>query len=458
MAEIYSINPRTEQIIGVIPESTILEVDEKITNAKSAFESWANLSLHERIGFLEKISQKLEQNKIELIDIICKEVGKPEASAQWEVNDAIKSIHYYMNQIPSLHKVNIKIDEDSFKNTKAFIDYTPYGVIGLITPWNYPCCLSFWTIAPALLSGNTIVYKPSEYSSFVGRMIYDILDEVLPHNVFNIVIGSKNIGKYLVESDIDKLFFTGSVNAGHDIVKNIGIKAYSLELGGKDAFIVCEDADIEMTTGAAAWGAFTNAGQVCTSLERCYVHEDILEKFVDSLIQKVSNLTIGKDIQPLISNTQLEKVQSHLEDANNKGCTVLIGGKRANMQGYFFEPTILVDVDHSMKIMKEETFGPILPIMTFTNEDEAVDLANDSKYGLSATIWTKDIEKGNELSEKIKVGMAFINEINFSFDGGDYWGGIKESGNKSSESKLMQCLMAKSYVVYSGSEKRSWWY
>lgn len=458
MAKIYSINPRTEQIIGVIPESTILEVDKIIINAKSAFESWGNLSLHERIGFLEKISEKLEQNKTELIDIICKEVGKPEASAQWEVNDAIKSIYYYIDQIPSLHKVNITIDEDSFKDTKAFIDYTPYGVIGLITPWNYPCCLSFWTIAPALLSGNTIVYKPSEYSPFVGRMIYDIIDEVLPHNVFNIVIGSKNIGKYLVESDIDKLFFTGSVNAGHDIVKNIGIKAYSLELGGKDAFIVCEDADIEMTAGAAAWGAFTNAGQVRTSLERCYVHEDILEKFLDSLMKKVTNSTIGKPIQPLISNTQLEKVQSHLEDAINKGCKVLIGGKRAKMQGYFLEPTILVDVDHSMKIMKEETFGPILPIMTFTNEDEAVDLANDSKYGLSATIWTKDIEKGKKLGKKIKVGMAFINEINFSFDGGDYWGGIKESGNKSSESKLMQCLMAKSYVIYLGSEKRRGWY
>ena len=458
MTQIISINPITEQIIGVNQESRISEVDEKIDNAKKAFLSWRDLSIDERILFLKKISENLDKNKTKLADMICEEVGKPEAMAQWEVNDAINSIEYYTNQVKSLHEIDIKINKYDLKDTKAFIDYTPYGVIGLITPWNYPCCLSFWTIVPALLSGNTIVYKPSEYSSFVGRMIFDIIDEVLPPNVFNIILGSENIGKHLVRSDIDKLFFTGSVKAGHDIVKNIGIKPYSLELGGKDAFLVCKDADIEMSTGAAAWGAFTNAGQVCTSLERCYVHEDILDEFLNLLTQKVSNLTIGEDIQPLISNKQLKKVQSHLDDANEKGCKVLTGGKRADMKGYFFEPTILIDVNHSMKIMNEETFGPILPIMTFTNEEEAVDLANDSKYGLSACIWTKDIERGIELCKKIKVGMALINEINFALDGGDYWGGIKESGNKSSESKLMQCLMAKSYIVHSGTEKRSRWY
>ncbi|UCG95795.1 MAG: aldehyde dehydrogenase family protein, partial [archaeon] len=330
-----------------------------------------------------------------------------------------------------------------------------YGVIALITPWNYPLSLTMWTIVPALLPGNTLVFKTSEYSTKVGEKIDKLLNGVLPGGVLNTVFGGDDPGKELVKSDIDKLFFTGSVGAGKDIMKNIGIKPLALELGGKDAFIVCEDADIDLAVRGAVWGSMGNCGQVCSAVERIYVNRKISGDFIKKLVEETKKIEKGRDVGNMVNEEQFKKAEEHVKDAVSKGAKVLCGGEGEDL---FFEPTVLTDVSRDMKVMSEETFGPVVPVIVVENDEEAINLSNDSKFGLGASIWTRNIERGREIGGKLEVGMIWINDVNLPYEGGDYWGGFKESGLANSESKIMQCLKKKSFIIYRVKEKRVWWY
>jgi acyl-CoA reductase-like NAD-dependent aldehyde dehydrogenase len=291
-----------------------------------------------------------------------------------------------------------------------------------------------------------------------GQRINKAINHIFPKGVFNTIYGNETVGKILVKSDIDKLFFTGSVEAGKDIIKNIGIKPVALELGGKDSAIVCKDADMDLAIKGIVWGAINNAGQVCTSTEKVYVDAGIAEEFIKKIVKEVKSLRKGIDFGPLVNESQLKKVEDHVKEALSKSAKALCGGNKIAGKGFFFEPTVLINVKEDMKIMSEETFGPIIPIKAVKNEEEAIELTNNSKYGLGATIWTKAIEKGKAIGDKINVGTVWINDVNLPFAGGDYWGGIKSSGLRNSESKLMQCLKAKNFITYSGKEKRAWWY
>ena len=432
-----------------------MEVNEAVLKAKNAFPIWSSLSVEERIEYMKKLSELLEKEKADITEIIMKEVGKPEIEAETEVIDAQASINHYSNEILKVDTKKMEFDEEAFPDTEGYVEFVPFGVIGLITPWNYPLSLPIWTIVPALLAGNTIIFKPSEYSTEADKKINELLNKVLPDGVFNTVLGGDELGKELVKSEIDKLFFTGSVKAGKDIMKNIGIKPVSLELGGKDAFIVCEDADIDLTVKGLLWGATGNCGQVCVAAERVYVNKKIAEKFVKNLVKEAKGLKKGKDIGDMINEVQIKKVESHIKDAVSKGAKILCGGKG---EGLFFEPTVLTNVSKEMKIMTEETFGSVIPVIVVESDEEAISFANNSKFGLGATIWSKDIERGRKIGKKLNVGMIWINDINLPFEGGDYWGGTKESGLVSSESKVMQCLKKKSFIIYKGKEKRGWWY
>ena len=448
-----SINPATWEINGEVQASSLKDINNAVSLAKAAFPSWKETK---RIALLKKLSELLEKEKENFIAIIMKEIGKPRIEAETEILDTLGEIEYYCNK--EIKGIEIEFNKDSFPNTEGVVKFEPFGVIGIISPWNYPLSLPMWTIIPTLLAGNTIVYKPSENSSLTGQMINKAINHIFTKGVFNTIYGNETVGKILVKSDIDKLFFTGSVEAGKDIQKNIGIKPVALELGGKDSAIVCKDADMDLAIKGIVWGAINNAGQVCTSTEKVYVDAGIAEEFIKKIVKEVKSLRKGIDFGPLINESQLKKVEDHVKEAISKGAKILCGGNKIAGKGFFFEPTVLINVKEDMKIMCEETFGPILPIKAVKNEEEAIELTNNSKYGLGATIWTKDIEKGKAIGDKINVGMVWINDVNLPFAGGDYWGGIKSSGLRNSESKLMQCLKAKSFITYAGKEKRAWRY
>ena len=458
MAIIKSINPSNEELLGEVSASSTEEVNNAVSFAKERFGSWKNTKIEERIKLLKMLSELLEEEKTNFTELIIKEIGKPKIEAETEVLDSQGAIYYYCEKIQKIKDKYIDFDQEFFPKTNGFVKFEPQGVIGLITPGNYPLSLSMWTIVPALLTGNSIVYKPSENSVLIGQKINAVINKIFPKGVFNTIHGNSEVGKFLVKSDIDKLFFTGSVEAGKHIIENIGLKPVVLELGGKDSAIVCKDANIELAVKGIVWGALNNAGQVCTSVEKVCVSEEIADEFINKVFEEVKKLRKGIDFGPLINNEQLNKVDKQVKEAISKGAKILIGGKAIQGKGFFFEPTVLVNVKEEMKIMLEETFGPIIPIKTVKNIDEAIELTNNSKYGLGVTIWTNDIEKGKEIGEKISVGMVWINDVNLPISGGDYWGGTKLSGLRCSESKLMQCLKVKTFVSYSGKEKRDWWY
>lgn len=308
--KIKSINPSTEEIIGEVAASSNQDIKNAIFEARKKFELWRATPVEKRIELFKELSKLLERKKSNFTELIMKEVGKPKIEAETEISDSQASIDYYCEKIGEIEEKNINFDREFFPKTQGSVTFVPHGVVGLITPWNYPLSLPMWTIVPALLTGNTIVFKPSENSILVGQKIDEMINEIFPKGVFNTIYGDAEAGKFLVKSDVDKLFFTGSVEAGKDIIKNIGLKPVSLELGGKDSAIVCRDANLNLAVKGVVWGAINNAGQVCTSIERVYVHEKIAKEFIEKVVEEVKKLRAEIDFGPLINKEELNKVEN----------------------------------------------------------------------------------------------------------------------------------------------------
>jgi succinate-semialdehyde dehydrogenase/glutarate-semialdehyde dehydrogenase len=313
------------------------------------------------------------------------------------------------------------------------------GVIGIITPWNFPFMLSLNPTVQALAAGNAVVLKPSEITPFVGLALAKLFaDAGLPENVFQVVTGDGSTGAALVDSGCDKISFTGSARTGRRIAEACGraLVPCTLELGGKDPMIVCDDADIERAARGAVWGAFTNSGQVCMSTERVYVVEKVASAFTERVVELTRGLRQGPetegdvDLGAITSPAQLEIIEQHVADAVAKGAKILTGGRRnPAWAGLFFEPTVLVDVNHEMAIMREETFGPCLPIQVVSDEEEALRLANDSCYGLQASVWTRDTWKGKRLANRIAAGGVVVDDCMVTYGISESpFGGVKESG------------------------------
>jgi succinate-semialdehyde dehydrogenase/glutarate-semialdehyde dehydrogenase len=324
----------------------------------------------------------------------------------------------------------------------------------------------------ALMVGNTVVLKPSEYTLLVGLKIGEIFQAVgLPDGVLNVIPGDGSTGEALAEAPVNKIIFTGSVSTGRKVMmaaaKNL--TPVVLELGGKDPMIVCRDADLEVAASAAVWGAFTNSGQLCASVERCYVDETIAQEFMAKVVEKTEQLRQGiterldTDVGSMANENQLRIVEQQVVDAMARGATVLCGGQQnRELQGLYFKPTVLTNVDHSFSIMREETFGPVLPIMTFETEEEAVRLANDTVYGLTASVWTKDIERGKRLASQIEAGTVMVNECAYTHALPQTpWGGVKQSGVGRTHSKLgLKELVAVEHIHVNrlATVKDFWWY
>lgn len=451
MGKLISHNPATGEIIGEIEKTSLKDISAIVKCSREAQEKWANLSISKRIDYFTKLKNELAERKKELSELIKEEQGKTLIEAEIEIEDCIETINYYVKNADNFLK-----DEEIDENNKKI--FQPIGIVAIISPWNFPFSTPFWAIIPALISGNSVIFKPSEEVPFTGLKIKEIFNKAnFPKGVFEIAIGDKNEGKMLVDSDINMVSFTGSVETGKSIMKGSSKKLHkvSLELGGKDPSIVCEDADLDLASKGIVWGAFSNAGQVCTSVERVFVHESISETFISLIVEETKKLQLEKDFGPIINKTLMDKIENHVKDAKDKEAKIIMGGKR---QGNFYLPTIITGVTDDMKIMQEETFGPILPIRTFKKIDDAIKLANNTKYGLGASIWTKDQNKGISIAKQIKSGMVWINDVNIPYHNCP-WGGIKQSGFGKVLSKegLLEFVNIK-YVNFGNNSKRDWWY
>jgi len=430
-------SPATEAPIGEITVTTAEEVRAVVRRARAAQPSWEATGFDGRRRYMEQALKVLLARQEEFIDVIVRETGRSRLETiMMEIFPACDSLSYYSKKAKKI-LADQKVPLHLLRNKKMILNYRPLGVIGIITPWNGPFILSLNPTVQALMAGNTVVLKPSEVTPFSGKLVAELFREVgLPDNVVTVVEGDGETGAALVESGVDKISFTGSVRTGRKIGEACGraLTPCTLELGGKDPMIVCADADLVRASGGAVFGAMMNCGQFCSSTERVYVVESVADEFTRRVVEKVKALKLGTsgdfDLGPIIWPNQLEIIERHVQDAVAKGAKVLTGGKRASELGrLFYEPTVLVDVTHDMALMREETFGPILPIVRVRDENEALRLANDCIYGLAANVWSKDKDKAMRLAKRIEAGSVCVNDSAITYGVTEApFGGRKASG------------------------------
>ena len=438
-SEIISINPATLEELGRFPIASAAEVNAAVARARAASREWAALSYRNRARYILKLRRALYDRQNEIINIVSDETGKPPFEAlTTEVFPSADLMSYYATKSEKILR-DERFTLAVFRNKRSMIVSEPLGVVAVISPWNFPFAIPTGEAVMALMAGNTVVLKPSEFTPMVADCIRRLFAAAgFPEGVFQIVQGDGGTGAALVDAAVNKVFFTGSVRTGRRIAETAARRLLPvvLELGGKDPMIVCHDAPFERTVRGAVWGAFANCGQVCASVERLYVVESVAEKFISAVVDEVNRLRVGPpsgcetDIGPLINENQLNIVSDHVADAVAKGARVVAGGRRReDLGGYFFEPTILLDVNNTMKVMTEETFGPVLPIMVVKDEEEAIREANDTRYGLLASVWTSDNERGRRIARRIEAGTVIINDALYTHGAAETpWFGVKESG------------------------------
>lgn len=441
-SEIISYNPATGQEIGRVALRTASEVRQAVARAREAQSSWANTSFRQRAKIILHARQLVLDQINEIADLIARETGKPAPEAiSMEIVPTLDLMHFFARQTANLLQPQpIDIGQYGLMGRSSQIVYKPLGVIGIISPWNFPWATPLAEVVMALMAGNAVVLKPSELTPFAALRIGDVFKQAaLPEGLLEIVTGDGSTGAALVDAAVDKVMFTGSVETGKRVAEVAArhLTPVVLELGGKDPMIVLEDANLTNAARAAVWGGFANSGQACASVERCYVHESIASNFVELVLKETRELKQGNptaeedvDIGAMTTQRQLEIVEDHISEARSRGADVLTGGQRLQRgAGWFYEPTVVTNVDHSMRLMRDETFGPVLPIMTFRSDQEAIQLANDSVYGLTASVWTRDIARGQRIAEKIEAGTVMVNEVVYTHAIAQTpWGGVKQSG------------------------------
>ncbi len=439
--EIVSRNPATGEELGRTLIAGASLVAEAVARARAAQGAWAALSFRERARVVMRARSVILDEMEEIARLISMECGKPIAEAiSMEIAPTLDLMQYFARHTGHLLRPQkIDIGQYGLLGRSSSIVYRPHGVVGIISPWNFPLATPLAEVVMALMAGNAVVLKPSELTTLVGAKIGEVFERAgLPISVLEVVAGDGTTGAALCEADVDKIMFTGSVATGKRVAEAAARRLIPvvLELGGKDPMVVLEDADVEVAASAAVWGAFCNSGQACASVERCYVHESIAPQFIERVVEETRALKQGAgtlddtDIGPMSSERQLKIVAEHVEDALAHGAHALTGGRRSpELVGPFYEPTVLSDVTQEMTVMREETFGPVLPVMTFKTDEEAVRLANDSEFGLTASVWTKDVARGARLAARIEAGTVMVNEVLYTHGVAQTpWGGMKQSG------------------------------
>jgi acyl-CoA reductase-like NAD-dependent aldehyde dehydrogenase len=441
VSRIASVNPATGEVLGELDSAGPTEVRAAVARARVAQPGWNAWGIRNRVRVLRRFQEILLAHKTDVARRITQEAGKPLVEALLtEVLVVLDAARFLIdNAFAILREEKLPHGNPVMKTKSGRILHEPYGIIGIISPWNNPFSIASTETLAALVAGNAVVLKPSELTSLVALHLRTLLIEAgVPNDVFQVLTGEGATGAALVRGEIDKLVFTGSVATGRRIAQIAAERLLPvlLELGGKDPMLVLEDADIDVASSGAVWGAFVNAGQTCLSVERCYVHQSLYPAFLDACSEKARKLRVGNgmdpatEIGPMIHERQVRVVESHVEEAKQRGARVLAGGTRLRELGpTFFAPTVLAEVDHSMRVMREETFGPVLPIASFREDAEAIRLANDSDYGLAASIWTRDRARGERLARQIDTGTVMVNDAVSCFSISEApHGGVKASG------------------------------
>lgn len=410
------INPATEAIITTLTEDTAESLQGKYKLLQKGQKSWAKVPLKKRISIIALFSELIAENIEELASTLTSEMGKPLQQSRNEVNGARARIKYFVENSQKYLKDETVTRQD---NLTERISYEPLGVVCNISAWNYPFLVGVNVFIPALIGGNAVFYKPSEFSTLTGLKIEKYLKQAgVPDNVFQVAIGAKEVGEQLLDMPLDGYFFTGSYRTGLHIYNRVAPKMVpcQLELGGKDPLYVADDVnDIASVAAGTADGAFYNNGQSCCAVERIYVHEKVYDRYVEEFVKEVKSYTIGQPtessvyIGALSRQSQIAFLENQVQDALKKGAKLLTGGKGISGQGYFFEPTVLVEVTHKMSVMQEESFGPIIGIMKVKDDKEATRLMQDTEYGLTAAVYTADKKRAEKILKEINAGTGYWN-------------------------------------------------
>lgn len=409
------INPATEEVIKELEADSPESIQRKYEATASAQKDWAARPLKERIGCIAKFNELMLANADKIAFDLTSEVGKPLGQAKGEISGGVGRSQYFVDNSEKYLSDEWMVNEG---DTKEKITYEPLGVIANISAWNYPILVGMNVFIPALIGGNAVMYKPSEFSTLTGLNLAEMLYEAgVPKDVFQVIIGAKEAGEALLDFPLDGYFFTGSHQTGRYIAERVANKLVpvGLELGGKDPMYVCEDVDVTSAATAGVEGAFYNNGQSCCAVERIYVHEKIYDQYVASFLEEVKSMRIGAPTEegtflgPLTRSAQISVLEEQVSDAVSKGGKLLMGGIQVYGNGYYFEPTVLSDVDHSMKVMMEESFGPIIGIQKVANDDEAIKLMLDTPYGLTSAVYTEDENRAEKIMAQMHSGNVYWN-------------------------------------------------
>lgn len=469
-----SINPATLEVIGEVPIADEAQVRQAVAWAREAQPAWAEKTYRERAQYVLAFRDQVRDHLDELAQLITKENGKPLAeSISSDIMPLMELCTYVAKHTEkTLRRQRIWLGKWDWMGRSSSIEYSPLGTVGIISPWNYPLSIPGGQVMMAVMAGNTAVLKPSEHTPLVGDKIAQLARRArFPNGVIEVVSGDGQTGAALLSAGVDKVLFTGSVATGKKIMAACAesLTPVVLELGGKDPMIVLDDADVEVAASAAVWGAFSNNGQTCASVERLYVDKKVAQTFINKVVAKTkalsqgSGLDLNSDVSTLNNQHQLSIVERQVQAAIADGARAMTGGERtADRQGYYYPPTVLVDVSHKMEVVRDETFGPVLPIMVVESEAEAIRLSNDSPYGLTASVWTKDLSRGRAVARQLAAGTVTINENVYTYALPQTpWGGPKFSGigRTHGEQGLLELVEPQHIHVNRMTRMKDlWWY
>jgi acyl-CoA reductase-like NAD-dependent aldehyde dehydrogenase len=429
-ARFEAYNPATEEVIATAPEATRAQLDDAVAAARRAFPAWSARPIAERQALVARIGDAIEAHAEQFKQLLTMEQGKARAGAEWEIGGSIIWCREIATQ--SLETRLVEDGADRSVTTRR----VPLGVIGAITPWNFPVLLAIWKIAPALVAGNTMVLKPSPYTPLCTLKLGELLRGVLPDGVLNVVSGGNDLGGWLTgHPDVRKISFTGSTATGRKVMESASgnLKRVTLELGGNDPAIVLPDVDVDLVAKELFWAAFQNSAQFCVAAKRIYIHADIYDRMAQALVDYAATVTVGDgshqgvDLGPIQNRMQFDKLKDLLADARAQGLRFLAGGEIKDGAGFFVPITIIDNPPEDARVVREEAFGPVLPLLKFDDIEDVIARANDSDYGLAASVWSRDIAKAEAIAARIEAGTVWINEIH-SFSPHIAFGGHKQSG------------------------------